>query len=168
MVCRRKAVMVGCVLPAVRIHWTMAPATANHRPVAADCVFLQSAYKKTSHSRPLLRLSYSSMKENIEDEVITLADGKTANNLREAALAGISIGISVPDCRHSNLSCSPFADKCCPGKFICLKLETQRRTFHFISSSTLYEKLFCYFSGLECRITNWENKFPSSYCCFQK
>ena len=87
-------VMAGCVLPAVRIHWTMAPAAANHRPVAADCVFLQSADKKTSHSRPLLRLSYSSMKENIEDEVITLADGKTANNLRGAALAGIGIVIS--------------------------------------------------------------------------
>ena len=39
-------VMVGCVLPAVRIHWTMAPAASNHRPVAADCVFLQSADKK--------------------------------------------------------------------------------------------------------------------------
>ena len=69
-------VMVGCVLPAARIHWTMAPAAASHRPVAADCVFLQSVYKKTSHSRPLLRLSCSSMKDNIEDEVITLADGK--------------------------------------------------------------------------------------------
>jgi hypothetical protein len=34
------------------------------------------------------------MKENIEDEVITLADGKTANNLCGAALAGISIVIS--------------------------------------------------------------------------
>ena len=39
-------VMVGCVLPAVPIHWTIAPAAANHRPVAADCVFLQSADKK--------------------------------------------------------------------------------------------------------------------------
>ena len=96
-------VMVGCVLPAVRIHWTMAPAAANHRPVAADCVFLQSVYKKTSHSRPLLRLSCSSMKDNIEDEVITLADGKTANNLHGAALAGISIGISETDCQKNTL-----------------------------------------------------------------
>ena len=141
-------VMVGCVLPAVRIHWTMAPATANHHPVAADCVFLQSAYKKTSHSRPLLRLSYSSMKENIEDEVITLADGKTANNLRGAALAGISIGISETNCADKGDFCTYVGD-CCPGKFICLKLETQRRRFHFFSSSKLYEKLFFYFSDLK-------------------
>ena len=143
-------VMAGCVLPAVRIHWTMAPAATNHRPVAADCVFLQSADKKTSHSRPLLHLSYSSMKENIEDEVITLADGKTANNLRGAALAGISIGISQTDCQKNYLYCDPYHDNCCPGKFICLKLETQQRTFHFISSSTLYKNLFCYFSSLRC------------------
>ena len=108
--------MVGCVLPAVRIHWTMAPATANHRPVAADCVFLQSAYKKTSHSRPLVHLSYSSMKENI---VITLADDKTANNFRGAALAGISIGISETSCAHQNDSCvhttSLYFQKTCCG-----------------------------------------------------
>jgi hypothetical protein len=140
-------VMAGCVLPAVSIHWTMAPAAANHRPVAADCVFLQSADKKTSHSHPLLRLSYSSMKENIEDEVITLADGKTANNLCGAA----SIGISETDCGHTDAQCTYDSD-CCYCKFICLKLETQRRTFHFISSSTLYKKLFCYFSVLYCKL----------------
>ena len=111
-------VMVGCVLPAARIHWTMAPAAASHRPVAADCVFLQSVYKKTSHSRPLVHLSYSSMKENIEDEVITLADGKTANNLRGAALA--SIGISETDAESCKIRASPCAasTECCsPRKF---------------------------------------------------
>ena len=51
-------VMAGCVLPVTRIHWTMAPAAANHRSVAADCVFLQDRttyknicllqYRKTS------------------------------------------------------------------------------------------------------------------------
>jgi hypothetical protein len=34
-------------------------------------------------------------------------------------------------------------------------LETQQRTFHFISSSTLYEKFFCYFSGLKCDFNHW-------------
>jgi hypothetical protein len=65
-------------------------------------------------------------------------------------LAGISIGISETDCYPTGHTCDPSNDMCCPGKFICLKLETQRRTFHFISSSTLYEKLFCYFSDLKC------------------
>ena len=93
------------------------------------------------------------MKENIEDEVITLADGKTANNLRGAALAGVSIGISETNCADKGDFCTYVGD-CCPGKFICLKLETQQRTFHFISSSTLYEKLFCYFSVLYCKLQN--------------
>ena len=65
------------------------------------------------------------MKENIDDEVITLADGKTANNLSGAALAGISIGISETDCYPTGHTCDPSNDMCCPGKFICLKLETQ-------------------------------------------
>ena len=64
------------------------------------------------------------MKENIEDEVITLSDGKTANNLRGAALAGVSIGISETNCGHTDAQCAYDSD-CCYCKFIYLKLETQ-------------------------------------------
>jgi hypothetical protein len=60
------------------------------------------------------------MKEKIEDEVITLADSKTANNLRGAA----SIGISETNCGHTDAQCAYDSD-CCYCKFIYLKLETQ-------------------------------------------
>ena len=83
------------------------------------------------------------MKENFEDEVITLADGKTANNLRGAALAGI--GISERDCLRQFSPCTKDSE-CCNSKFICLKLATQQRAFHFILFSIFYENLFCYFS----------------------
>ena len=81
------------------------------------------------------------MKENIEDEVITLADGKTANNLRGAALAGIGVGeTDDPRCGAKWAQCGMPKDlPCCEGKFICLKLVIQRRAFHFISFSILYE-----------------------------
>jgi hypothetical protein len=83
------------------------------------------------------------MKENFEDEVITLADGKTANNLRGAALAGI--GISDKDCKLWSDPCTKDSE-CCSCKFSCLKLATQPRAFQFISFSILYENLFCNFS----------------------
>ena len=69
------------------------------------------------------------MKENIEDEVITLADGKTANNLRGAALIGIGIGSSETEagkCKDNGVLCHDLDDtSCCQGKFICLKLVTK-------------------------------------------
>jgi hypothetical protein len=58
------------------------------------------------------------MKVNFENEVITLAYDKTANNLRGAALA--SIGISETDAESCKIRASPCAasTECCsPRKF---------------------------------------------------
>jgi hypothetical protein len=57
------------------------------------------------------------MKVNFKNKVITLANNKTANNLRGAAFA--SIGISETDaesCKASGKTCASRMD-CCSGKF---------------------------------------------------
>jgi len=58
------------------------------------------------------------MKVNFENEVITLANDKTANNLRGAALA--SIGISETDaesCLARYYPCTSTTECCSPRKF---------------------------------------------------
>ena len=90
---------------------------------------IKKTHTHTTHTHFCVCLT-PPMKENIENKVITLADGKTANNLRGAALAGI--GISEKACKQEFSQCTSD-DECCYSKFIGLKLVAQQRAFHNIS-----------------------------------
>ena len=103
---------------------------------------------------------------DIQDEVITLADGKTANNLRGAALAGIGISedksvanvyefepitgrlfsddAALDYCSQLNESCA--WRECCEGKFICLK-SNEEHSFYLILN--IVKKTFLLFFRIE-------------------
>ena len=92
------------------------------------------------------------MKENIEDKVITLADGKTANNLRGAALIGTGIG----DCGVAHDYCGWWNPPCCEGKFICLKIGNPMKSISFYLIHNIVRKTLLLFFRLLLR---WEHLF---------